>query len=337
MAKRLTNLDLVNRVDGFPDPLTDPNAHSQFMKSVYTLVWEDGDGLVPIGYVTEEVISGLQDTAVEIRGEMVLDHQARTLKLFHQPPTEPERTALVAKLTAAWRKAEKFRLLRGWRNEPWPVYGRKGELLFSMERAAVGLFGCMRYGVHLTAFVRRTDEHSKYPFRIWVPERSHKKASFASMLDNTVAGGMMTGEEPFECIIREADEEASLPEAVVRGGAQLTGTIAYVYLTDERSGMGNLIYPEVQWIYDLELPDDGSVVPEPKDGEVEKFNLHTIEEIQEQLAVGMWKPNCAVIMLDFLVRHGVYTRENEPDWDAIFRKSHRIMPFPGPHKAYEAE
>ena len=305
------------------------------MSSLYTLVWEDDQGLVPLGYIPDDIIAVLQDTPVELRGEMELDKSNKTVKLFHQPATAAERTALVARLTAAWRQEDKFRILRGWREEPWPIYGRHGEVLYSMERAAVGLFGCMRYGVHMTAYFRRDDGHSKYPYRIWVPERSKLKSSFPGMLDNTVAGGMMTGEEPRECIVREADEEASLPEDVVRKDARLIGTISYIYVTDERSGMQDLIYPEVQWVYDLELPSDNSIVPAPKDGEVEKFNLHTVEEIQEQLATGKWKPNCAVVMLDFLVRRNIYTTANEPNRDLIVKKSHRIMPFPGPHKEFE--
>ena len=155
------------------------------------------------------------------------------------------------------------------------------------------------------------------------------------MLDNTVAGGLMTNEDPFECIIREADEEASLPESLMRQRVVETGTITYVYITDARSGGDpGYIYPECQWVYDLELPDDGSVVPEPKDGEVESFTLQTVEEIQEQLARGLWKPNSAVVVIDFFMRHGVYTPENEPDFSELYARAHRDIPFPGPHKSY---
>ncbi len=328
-------LTYANSLQRFPYLETNPAGHAEFTEKFYTLVWEDDQGLVPIGYMSQAVVDALQETPVEIRGQMEVDLENKTVKLFHHLATEPERTALVAKLTAAWRKDDKFRILKGWRDELWPVYGRDNELLYSMERAAVGLFGSMRYGVHMTAYLLKSDETSQWPLRIWVPERSKKKASYPNMLDNTVAGGLMTGEEQFEAMIREADEEASLPENVVRTRANLQGTIAYVYVTDERSGMGDLIYPEVQWIYDLELPDDGSVIPAPKDGEVEKFTLHTVEEVKEQLARGMWKPNCAVVMVDFLIRHGIYTKANEPDLDTFVSRSHRIMPFPGPHKAYE--
>jgi len=136
-------------------------------------------------------------------------------------------------------------------------------------------------------------------------------------------------------VIREADEEASLPEEVVRAHTKAAGLISYLYVTDERSGgEPGYIYPEVIWVYDLPLPAD-AVVPKPKDGEVEGFSLCTIDEIKEQLAQGRFKPNCAMVMLDFFARHGILTKDNEPDYDEIVRRSHRVMPFPGPHQNYQ--
>ncbi|KAK4042814.1 NUDIX hydrolase domain-like protein [Parachaetomium inaequale] len=332
MASRLTSLDLVNKCDGFPDPERDPPRYSEEMNRLYTLIWEDSEGPFPIGYVPLSVLEALQNTPESIRGPMAVDHEARTILLFQEPTTEPERTKLISQLTAHWRHSQTFRILKGWRDELWPVYGRSGELLFSIERVAMGLFGTARFGVHMTAFVRHSDDKSRYDFRIWVPRRAADKSTYPGMLDNTVAGGLMTGEDPFECVIREADEEASLPGDFMRRHAEETGTITYIYITDERAGgEPGWIYPECQWVYDLELPADGSVTPRPKDGEVESFSLRTVEEIQEQLAQGLWKPNCAMIMLDFFARHGILTPENEPHYHELRARAHRFIPFPGPH------
>jgi 8-oxo-dGTP pyrophosphatase MutT (NUDIX family) len=302
------------------------------MRRLYTLIWKDDEGSFPIGYVPLSVLQALENTPEDIRGPMDVDHEARTILLFQEPTTEEERTKLVGQLTAYWRQNQAFRILKGWRNELWPVYGRNGELLFSVERVAMGLFGNARFGVHMVAFLRRDDGKSRYDFRIWVPKRAADKSTYPSMLDNTVAGGLMTNEDPFECVIREADEEASLPEDFMRKHAKEVGTITYIYITDERAGgEPGWIYPECQWVYDLELPADGSVTPSPKDGEVESFSLHTVEEIQEQMAQGLWKPNCALIMLDFFARHGILTPENEPHYQEFQARAHRFIPFPGPH------
>lgn len=302
------------------------------MSRLYTLVWEDSKGRYPIGYVPLSVVEALRTTPAGIAGRLDIDDAERTVALSQEPTAEEERTKLVGELTAYWRQNQTFRLLSGWRDELWPVYGRNGELLFNLERAAVGLFGTMRYGVHMTAYIRHSDASSRYDFRIWVAKRAATKSTYAGMLDNAVAGGLMTDEDPFECIIREADEEASLPEEFMRKHVRETGTVTYIYITDERSGgEPGYIYPECQWVYDLELPADGSIIPRPKDGEVDAFGLHTVEEVQEQLTQGLWKPNCAIIMLDFFARHGIYTPENEPCYDELRARTHRFIPFPGPH------
>lgn len=302
------------------------------MRGFYTLVWEDNEGRYPIGYMPLSVVEALKNTPVSITGRLDIDPEARTVALFQEAATEEERTKLVGRLMEYWRQNQTFRILKGWRNELFPVYGRNGELLFNIERTAIGLFGAAQFGVHMTAFIRRHDGKSRYDFRFWVPRRALTKTTYPGMLDNTVAGGLATGEDPFECIIREGDEEASLPEDFMRKHTKETGTITYIYITDERTGgEPGYVYPECQWVYDLELPADGSITPIPKDGEVESFSLHTVEEVQEQLAQGLWKPNCAIVMLDFFVRHGIYTPENEPYFDDIRVRAHRALPFPGPH------
>jgi len=116
------------------------------------------------------------------------------------------------------------------------------------------------------AFVR--DPTASHGLKFWIPRRAESKQTYGGMLDNTVAGGMATGEEPLECVIREAQEEASLPEHVVRENVKAAGIITYMLLRDERAGGEvGLVQPECQYVYELELPRD--VIPKPCDGEVE--------------------------------------------------------------------
>lgn len=141
---------------------------------------------------------------------------------------------------------------------------------------------------------------------------------------------MATGEEPVECLVREADEEASLPEDLVRN-ATACGTITYIYIREPRAGgESGTIQPECQYVYDLELPP--SIVPKPNDSEVEQFYLWTVEEVQEAMGKGEFKPNCAMLMLDFFIRHGILTEENEKDYGEIKKRLHRELEFPGPHR-----
>ncbi len=79
-------------------------------------------------------------------------------------------------------------------------------------------------------------------------------------------------------------------------------------------------------MYDLKL--DPSVIPKPCDNEVEEFNLLSVSEVKEALARGEFKPNCSIIMIDFFIRHGILTAENEPDYLDIVARLHRRMEHP---------
>lgn len=151
------------------------------------------------------------------------------------------------------------------------------------------------------------------------------------MLDNTVGGGIATGEARFESLVREAQEEASIPEALVRQNASSNGAVTYNYIRESRAGgETGMVQPECEYVYDLELPAD--VLPKPNDSEVEEFYLWTVEKVQEEMAKGQFKPNCALIMLDFFIRHGILTKENEDNYEEIKRRLHRQLEFPGPHR-----
>ncbi|KAH6722913.1 thiamine pyrophosphokinase-related protein-like protein [Leptodontidium sp. 2 PMI_412] len=318
-----SNLDLVNECDVFPYPSTP--AHSALLSTLYTLLSPSG---VPIGYLTTPVFTALAKTPIKTKGELEVNRSQLTVLAFHQA-SEPERSSAVAATVALWRAQSKFAVLKGWRDELYPVYGPGNELLFSVERSASCLFGVVTYGVHLMAYTREGGKG--LGIKLWVPRRARNKQTYPGMLDNTVAGGMATGETPLECVIRECEEEASLPEELVRRDVKAHGTVTYCYLRDGRAGgETGLVQPECQYIFDLELPPD--VVCKPNDSEVEEFFLWDVEEIQERLARGEFKPNCAMVMLDFFVRWGVLTKENEKDYEEIVRRLHRELEFPGPHR-----
>jgi 8-oxo-dGTP pyrophosphatase MutT (NUDIX family) len=223
------------------------------------------------------------------------------------------------------RETGHWRVLDKWRGELYAVYGPKGEHLFSIERSASPLFGVVTYGVHLTGYTRDKESGE---LRLWVPRRARTKQTYPGMLDNTVAGGIAAGEQPFECMVREAMEEASLPEEVSRK-AKAVGCVTYFYVRDSRAGgETGLLQPECQYVYDLDLTDEQDVVCKPNDEEVEAFELLDVEKVLEDLGNAEFKPNCALVMIDFLVRHGVIARENERDYAEIVQRCHRRLEFP---------
>ncbi|KAH8156632.1 hypothetical protein CIB48_g11614 [Xylaria polymorpha] len=279
MERNLSYLDVAKEADVFPYEDSEPEAYHKLARTLYTLVWKDNTVL---GYMPASAVNRLLAVPESLRGPVVVDEPAQTVHAFEQA-TEPERTAAVGAVMQYWRDNNTFDVLRGWRDELWPVYGNDTEVLYSAERSGIGILGVARYGVHMTGYVR--DAAAPYGIRIWVPRRAPNKSTYPGMLDNTVAGGLMTGEDPFECIVREADEEASLPEDLMRARAKFTGMATFIHVTDERAGgEAGQIYPETQWVYDIELPTDQR--PTPKDGEVAEFYLWTVDEIRRGATQG---------------------------------------------------
>lgn len=247
-----------------------------------------------------------------------------TKTLLFQPRnanTLEDRNAVLAEYLQEVRKKQVFKVLSGWRNELYPIYGPNRELVLSMERSASALFGIVTYGVHMTAYVE-TNEGMK----LWTPRRAETKQTYPGMMDNTVAGGLATGEEPFGCLIRECEEEASLPEHIAQQ-AKACGMLTYFHVRDARAGgETGLCQPECQYIYDLKLPAD--VIPQPGDDEAVDFRLLSVGEVREALAAGKFKPNCALLLVEFFVRHGLLTPEDELDYIQIVSRLHRKLEFP---------
>ncbi|KAF2630936.1 thiamine pyrophosphokinase [Macroventuria anomochaeta] len=311
-----TNLALVSQCDAFPYADADPHAYLTRVNTYYQLRVSGHD--YALGYMlpsVAEVFRGIPNWA--------LDDEERVLTLTAGEDAATRSKAVETTLLAL-RETGHFEVLKKWRGELYAVYGRDKKLLFDVERSASPLFGVVTYGVHLTAYTRDKESGE---IRIWTPRRAKSKQTYGGMLDNAVAGGIASGESPFESLVRESAEEASLQEDLVRNKAKAAGTVTYWYVRDERAGgETGLLQPEVQYIYDLELPED--VVPKPGDDEVEEFQLWSVEEVQEAMTKGEFKPNCSLVVLDFLVRHGILTEATEKDFIEIVSRLHRRLEFP---------
>ena len=253
-----------------------------------------------------------------------VDHSAKTVTIpYNAGLSESE---ILETLLAEAREKKIFHILSGWRDELYPVLGI--DRVITMERSGSALFGIHTIGVHMNAYQIQADGTLK----IWIPRRAETKSTYGGMLDNTVAGGIAAGEDPFECMIREAAEEASLPESLMRQKAKAVGTISYLHVRDERAGgkesETGLMQPETQYLWDLEVGED--VIPAPADGEVQEFYLMSVPEVKKALSEGQFKPNCALCLVDFLVRHGETTASTEKDYLEIVMRMHRRIDFARP-------
>lgn len=78
--------------------------------------------------------------------------------------------------------------------------------------------------------------------------------------------------------------------------------------------------------YELELGPD--MVPRPGDSEVECFSLYTVDEVLEALNQPLFKPNSAIVVVEFLVQYGILTEENESEYSEIVSHLYRKLEFP---------
>ncbi|KAI9801783.1 MAG: hypothetical protein M1825_003155 [Sarcosagium campestre] len=317
-----SNLDLVNDCDNFPYPATSPALSSALQSQYHRLT----HGQHTIGYITSSVVAALRTLSESQPNLVIFDDSARAVSI--PGASETERSANIAIIVNTWRASGQFAVLSGWRDELYTVYaaaGRRDAVVFSVERAASALFGVITYGVHMTVYVR---EPSSKTLRIWVPRRSATKQTYPGMLDNSVAGGMGAGEVALKCLVREAQEEASLPESLVREHARACGAVTYFYVRDERAGgETGLLQPECQFVYDLELTNGEEIQLQPGDEEAEGFALMGVDDVKLALGRGEFKPNCALVLLDFLIRHGLIAEENDENYIELVARLHRRLDF----------
>ncbi|WFD04592.1 thiamine diphosphokinase [Malassezia obtusa] len=296
------------------DPWADPTLHALRV-----------DG-VQIGFVPQCVLDAVREFLATEHGTSVLRVVDDAVS-FANGASCAQRSEDMARLTAWMRDTRRFpdpldgtpTPDAGWRNEAYAVYGpgadgARSAVVFTLERAACGLFGIATFGVHVTAY---TPDH-----RIWVPRRSRTKQTWPGYLDNSVAGGITAGDAPRDTVVRECQEEAGLRAEHVEPFLKQTGLITYFYKTP-----AGWRQPEMQHVYDLALPSD-AIELKPEDGEAESFELLDVPAVLERLHRGEFKANCALVLVDFFIRHGYVTTENEPHYAEIVALLHTSLRLP---------
>jgi hypothetical protein len=248
------------------------------------------------------------ELAEELRRFAVFDIDAEAVRLRDSLAGPADRTAAMAEVCETLMQEGR---VRAWRGEPYPVATSfSAPQLFTMERAAVPLFGVRGYGVHLNGIVE--DEDGGHP-KMWIGVRALDKPTGPGKLDQMVAGGLPAGIGVLDNLVKECAEEADVPEALARR-AQPVGVTAYV--TEREEGLRD----DVLFNYDLSLPPD--FVPRNTDGEVERFELKTIDEVVGILETSdAFKFNTALVAIDFLVRRGLIGPEH-PDYVELVRGLH---------------
>jgi len=180
-----------------------------------------------------------------------------------------------------------------WRNETFDVAPRWGAPpVFRLDRGAVPFFGTRAYGVHLNGYCR--DGNTLF---LWVGRRSPDKRVAPNKLDNLVAGGIGNGHGVAETLLKEGEEEASMPTKLTKHAVPV-GAVSYRMET--RLG----IRDDVLFVYDLEMPAD--FVPQNRDGEIVQFELMPAAAVLELVRTTEdFKFNVNLVIIDFALRHGL--------------------------------
>lgn len=259
----------------------------------------------------------------ECGDEWCVDSGARTVTLLTpKSASATKRTAKIARAVDAAKKTGNFPYLQRSNGEMLPVYGPGGMLLAEIDRSAAGMFGTIAYGIHLTAYT--IDE--KHGLRMWIGRRAAHKQTWPGRLDSAAAGGLGAGETPLKGMAREAAEEASIPEDFMLKYAKEAGCVSGNFVTSDLSrhpAYEPYYQPVCAYVFEIEL--DPSTVLKPNDQEVDEFRLYSVDEVKTALTEGRFKPDNGVIFIDFLIRHGFITSENEPDYLDIYTRSRRHL------------
>lgn len=290
----------------------DPKAQSDYYKLLLP-----GDTR-PHGFMLPESVSRMPWTE-----DFVIDHEARTVRLLdasHGQDVSAACNAAFAKIVTTCVDERIFANIDGRHSEPYAIQGAKYPV--QIERFSVPVFGSLNRGAHLTVYSRTVEG-----LKIWVPRRSPHLKTYPGMLDSTVAGGVRADESPFENIIHEAAEEASISEDVVKEGVRPVGVLTMMGFTGKgAAGEHGLVFGDVVYVFDLEVPEGFEL--KPSDEEVKEFYFLSVEEVKSQLLKGAFKNNSAVVMIDFFIRHGIITPDNEKDYVELLVRSHRKLPIP---------
>jgi Domain of unknown function (DUF4743)/NUDIX domain len=199
-----------------------------------------------------------------------------------------------------------------WRNETFDVAPRWGAPpVFRLDRGAVPFFGTRAYGVHLNGY--RWDAGT---LNLWIGRRSPDKRVAPNKLDNIVAGGIGNGHGLEETLLKEGEEEASIPRSLTCHAVP-AGAVSYRMETE----LG--IRDDVLFVYDLEMPVD--FVPKNQDGEIVQFSLMPASAVLDRVRTSDdFKFNVNLVILDFAQRHGVL-RPDDPEYLDVVTGLHRPL------------
>jgi len=221
-----------------------------------------------------------------------------------------ERNQALEQVLMDLRAKDTFIALRGWRSECYEIKSQfSAPALFKMERCATPLFGVRQYGVHINGYVK----HSTMGLSIWLQRRSITKQTWPGKLDSFVGGGLSEGVGVLATAVKEAAEEANVPEALAVT-MKPAGSVSFFHQSERG------IHPNTEFVFDLELPE--TFKPSNNDGEVADFKLVPVDQVVDIITSEDFKITSSAVALDWLIRQGLVTVDKEPDLPEVVELLH---------------
>lgn len=200
-----------------------------------------------------------------------------------------------------------------------------GDLGLKVPSPIRGCLGILTAGIHVNIYsTNASNEVSK----IWVSQRASTK-SYPFCFDQCIAGGMEIKHElnPYKNLWFEAEEESmyqikkgenglelwspkcggNLPRCIGVVGSTVHRIYFFTEKTDEYVGDAERGHVEfgMRFCFDIEIDSDETPHHNPADRSSTGFKEQTVEDIEDTLRAGLWKPNCGLVMIDFLRRHNL--------------------------------
>ena len=260
----------------------------------------------PFGYMHKSILQGLN-----LSPGWKVNSEQRLLTMV-QTNSFQERTQVMRDMLLRAVKEGAPTSPRKFYDENLRVVSSEGEHVLDIDRSGLDPFGVVSFSAHMIGFVRDGSDT-----RYWVPKRSATKPTVPNKLDSTVAGVVRSGEQPVDCMARKIAVEASVPEEYTRANITACGTVSYQMSITSRGNPG--CQHIISYCYEMEFGRE--VIPKPGNNEVEAFSLMTLDNVKAALMEGEFVANRAMVWLAYLVRHGLMTPENEPDFSEVCQRA----------------
>jgi 8-oxo-dGTP pyrophosphatase MutT (NUDIX family) len=244
--------------------------------------------------IDDDVVGSIKPEDAQFFAQKIAGLNLEPNCLSLAPFCSPDAPSVLAQMASALRDQGR---LGKWRNELLRVTGDSGQVRGLIERAAVRQLGIRTFAVHLVAYSQLAN--SAAITGMWVQQRALDKANDPGLWD-TCAGGLAAGDESLLLSLeREVQEEAGLDlQHLQREGHQVKrgNTIQ----TRRNIPEGLLVEELLCW--DIDLPT--TVIPINQDGEVEQFQLWSIEKIIGGIADQQFTVEAALIIHQSLFNRG---------------------------------